>query len=379
MKKTVMLCLSVLTGLGMLFANGTSEKPAAASTATSAVASATTASGLPALTKDTIKVGFIYGSPVGTEGYSYCHDLGRRALEKEGIKTMYLESISETSACEKAMRDLINQGCNVIYATSFGYGEYVLSLAKEYPDVYFNHATGYQTAKNVSTYMGRLYEAEYLTGMVAGMMTKSNQIGFVASFPLPEVVRQINAYMLGAKAVNPKATIEVKWTNSWYDPATETASAKDLVNDGCDVLGAYCDTMNPQSAAARMGKWVTGCSSSGYDALPDKYLTAPLFHYDVFYPENVNQILDGTWKADSKWEGIDHDVVDIDKITNCPPEVSEKVMKARQDIIDKKLDIWKGELKDNKGKVRVEAGQTLTDSDLTSLDWFVDGVIGSVK
>jgi basic membrane protein A len=137
--------------------------------------------------------------------------------------------------------------------------------------------------------------------------------------------------------------------------------------------------MNPQSAAARMGKWVTGCSSSGYDALPDKYLTAPLFHYDVFYPENVNQILDGTWKADSKWEGIDHDVVDIDKITNCPPEVSEKVMKARQDIIDKKLDIWKGELKDNKGKVRVEAGQTLTDSDLTSLDWFVDGVIGSVK
>ncbi|WP_320129654.1 BMP family ABC transporter substrate-binding protein [uncultured Sphaerochaeta sp.] len=350
-----------------------------ADTTTAPVATAT-ASSLPALTKDTIKVGFIYGSSIGNEGYTYTHNLGRLALEKEGIKTMYLENVPETADCEKAARDLIEQGCNVIYAISFGYMQYIANVADEYPNVYFNHATGYITKPNMSTYMGRMYEAQYLTGIAVGLKTKTGKIGFVTTFPIPECVRQVNAFTLGVRSVNPTAVVEVKWTSSWYDPATEKSAATELINKGCDVISAYCDTMNPQMAAAEKGLWATGCSSPGGSIIPDAYLTAPIFHYDVFYSKDVQRILDGTWKSGSSWLGLADGVVGLDELTkNCASGTSEKIEPVKQSLINGSFDMWTGEIKDNQGNVRVKAGETMDDSQLLALDWFVEGVIGSVK
>ena len=339
----------------------------------------TTASGLPALTKETIKVGFLYGSAVGDEGYTYCHDLGRKALEEMGIATAYVENVPETEECEKYCRDLIEvQGCNVIYGISFGMMEYISNVADEYPNVYFNHATGYITKNNMATYMGRMYEVQYLAGIAAGLRTETNKIGFVTTFPIPECVRQVNSLTLGVRSVNPDATVSLKWTSSWFDPATETASAKDLLNSGVDIMCAYCDTMNPQIAAAEAGKWVLGCSSSGYSKCPDNYLTAPLYNYANFYTANVQEILAGTWTGTNQWLGIKDGVVELDKLTNCAEGTEEAVKAARDAIVNGTLSVWAGTIKDNTGVVRVEEGATLTDADLLSLDWLVDGVIGSV-
>lgn len=341
-----------------------------------------TASGLPKLSKEDLKVGFLYNTTIGSEGYVYVHNLGRLALEDMGIKTLYLENVPETSDCEKAARDLIEQGCNVIYAVSFGHMEYIANVADEYPNVYFNHCTGYITKKNMSTYMGKIYQAQYLAGIAAGMRTETNKIGFVTTFPIPEVVRQVNAYTLGARSVNPDATVEVKWTSSWYDPATEKTAASELLNGGCDVIAAYCNSMNPQMAAAERGVWATGGTSPGGEAVvPNAFLTSANFDYAAFYVQDIQEIIDGTWSSAEgfKWRGLDKGVVKLDTITkNCAPGTAEKIETAKQAIIDGTLDMWKGPLKDNKGEVRVKEGETLTDQDLLAIDWFVEGVIGTV-
>jgi basic membrane protein A len=342
-----------------------------------------TASGLPALSLDDLKVGFLYNTTIGSEGYVYVHNLGRIALEKMGIETLYLENVPETSDCEKAARDLIEQGCNVIYAISFGHMEYIAKVAEDYPDIYFNHCTGYITKNNMSTYMGKIYQAQYLAGIAAGMRTETNKIGFVTTFPIPEVVRQVNAYTLGARSVNPEATVEVKWTSSWYDPATEKTAASELLNGGCDVIAAYCNSMNAQMAAAERGVWATGGTSPGGEAVvPDAFLTAANFDYAAFYVQDIQEILDGTWSSAEgfKWRGLDKGVVKLDTITkNCAPGTVEKIEEAKQGIIDGTLDMWKGVLKDNKGVVRIKEGETLTDQDLLAIDWFVEGVIGTVN
>ncbi|MBQ8507998.1 MAG: BMP family ABC transporter substrate-binding protein [Clostridia bacterium] len=333
------------------------------------------------IAKEDLKVGFIYASAIGDEGYTFTHNRGRLALEEMGIETMYLENIPETSDCEKAARDLIDQGCNVIYSISFGHGQYIANVAEEYPDVYFGHCTGYITSDNLNTYMGRMYEAQYLAGIAAGMKTESNKIGIVTTFPIPEVVRQVNSFCLGIRSVNPEATLEVKWTSSWYDPATEKAAATELLNGGCDVIAAYCDTMNPQLTAAEAGAFATGCSSSGYDKIPNAYLTAPLFNYGTYYTADVQAIMDGTREGNtSVWLGMKDGLVELDTITeNCAEGTAEKVEEVKAQILDGSFDMWAGELKDNEGNVRVAAGETLTDADLLALDWFVEGVIGSVQ
>lgn len=333
-----------------------------------------------AIPKDKIKVGFLYVGPVGDEGYSYAHDQGRKELEtKLGVKTVAVENVPENADCEKTIRDLIDQGCNVIYATSFGHGDWVAKVAKEYPDVYFGHATGYLQADNMSNYMGRIEEPRYLSGIAAGMRTASNKIGYVAAMPTAEVIRGINAFTLGVRSVNPKATVEVKWTNSWYDPSMEKSAALELLNGGCDVMAQHCDTTGPQIAAASKGAYCVGYNASGLSASPKSYLTAPLFHWGVFYCEDVQSIIDGTWKSQSYWKGLDSGIVSLDTLSdNCAPGTAEKVEAAKKKILDGSFNVFAGELKDNKGTVRVPAGSQLSDDDLKTIDWFVDGVIGSV-
>jgi len=332
-----------------------------------------------AIAKEDLKVAFLYVGPIGDLGYSYAHDQGRLAIEAMGIHTTYVENVPESAECETQLRQLCEQGYNVIYATSFGYSDYVEKVAKEYPDVYFGHATGYIESNNTGNYMGRVYEARYLAGIVAGLNTKSGKIGYVAAMPIAEVIRGINAFTLGVKSVNPDATVEVKWTNTWFDMAIEKAAAEELLNSGCDVMAQHCDSPAPQIAAEEKGALAIGYNTPTKDSAPGAYLTAPLFHWEVYYTQDIEAIMAGTWKGQSYWTGLSTGMVSLDDLTDlCADGTAEAVAAAQEKIISGELVIFKGEIKDNTGAVKVAADQVLTDAELTSLNWLVEGVIGTV-
>ena len=331
------------------------------------------------IAKEDLKVAFLYVGTIGDLGYSYAHDQGRLAVEAMGITTHYVENVPETSECEAVLRQLCDEGYNVIYATSFGHGEWVEKVAKDYPNVYFGHATGYITGNNYGNYMGRVYEARYLAGIVAAMNSKSGKIGYVAAMQIPEVIRGINAFTLGVRSVNPKATVEVIWTNTWFDVTIEKSAALELINKGCDLIAQHCDSTAPQIAAQEKGVKAIGYNSSTPDAAPKAYLTAPLFHWDVFYKQDLEAIMAGTWKGISYWEGLDKGMVSLDDLTkNCAAGTAEAVEAAKAKIISGEIDIFAGELKDNKGEVRVKKGESLDDAQLQAIDWLVEGVIGSI-
>lgn len=332
------------------------------------------------LTLEDLKVAFLYVGPIGDLGYSYAHDQGRLALEEMGVKTHYVENVPESSDCEVVLRQLCEEGYNVIYATSFGYGEWVEKVAPDYPDVYFGHATGYITGDNYGNYMGRVYEARYLAGIVAGLNSESGKVGYVAAMPIAEVVRGINAFTLGLRSVNPEATVEVIWTNTWFDVTLEKNAAIELINKGCDLIAQHCDSTAPQIAAAEKGVKAIGYNSSTPDAAPTAYLTAPLFHWGVYYQQDIEAILAGTWEGRTYWEGLNVGMVSLDDLTaNCAEGTAEAVAEAEEAIKSGELKIFAGELKDNNGEVRVAAGAEMTDAELQSFDWLVEGVIGSIN
>ncbi len=336
---------------------------------------------LKAIDKDKLHVGFIFVGEVNDLGFTFAHNEARKKLESQGIKTSYVENVAENqSAVEKAANDLITAGCNVIYANSFGHGEYLAQVAKENKNIYFGHATGYLTDTNFSNFMGRIYEARYLAGIVAGLNTTSNKIGYVAAVPIAEVYRGINAFALGVKSVNPDATIEVVWTNTWYDTTLETQAAQSLVAKGCDVMAQHCDSTAPQLVAETAGIKAIGYNCPTAEYTDNTYLTAPIFHWDVFYDEDIKNIIDGTWKSQTYWEGLKNGMVSLDTITdNCADKenVMAKVKEAQDKIISGELVIFQGPLKDNQGNVRFE-GKAMTDADLTSseFNWLLDNVIG---
>ncbi len=331
------------------------------------------------IAKEDLKVGFVYIGKINDEGYTQAHDKGRLALEEMGIECMYVEDVPENADCEKAIRDLIDQGCNVIYTASFGFMDYTVKVAKDFPDVYFGHCSGYQTAENLSTYFGKIYQARYLSGIVAGMRTEINKIGYVAAMPIPEVIRGINAFTLGVQSVNPDATVEVIWTNTWYDPAVEKQAAIELLNKGVDVVAQHQDTTAPQIAAQEKGAYAIGYNSSTPDAAPDAYLTAPLFHWEKFYVDDVQRIMDGTWESRSYWGGIDEGMVSLDALTaNCAEGTQEAVDKAQEAMAAGELHPFAGPLEDQNGEVKVPEGTTMTDDEIWNMNWFVKGVIGTI-
>ncbi len=374
-KKVLAMLLAAGMTLSMCACSGGSTPAATTSGGKTATAVAHKA-----IPTDKIKVGFLYIGVIGDEGYTYQHDQGRLELEKElGVKTMYLENVPETSDCEKSIRDLIDQGCNVIYATSFGHMQWIDNVAKEYPDVYFGHATGYMTESNMSNYMGRIYEPRYLSGIVAGMASKNGKLGYVAAMPTAEVIRGINAFTLGVRSVKPTATVEVKWINSWYDPSLEKSAAVELLNNGCDVLAQHCDTTAPQVAAQEKGAFAVGYNASTLSAASKAYLTAPLFHWGHYYVEDVKNIIDGKWTSQSYWKGLKDGMVSLDKLSdNCPAGAQQKVDEATKKIEDGSLFVFSGEIKDNTGAVKVKAGEKMADADMLAFNWFVDGVIGTI-
>ena len=329
--------------------------------------------------KDNLKVGFIYIGSIHDEGYTQAHDRGRLALEAQGVKCAYVENVPENADCEKAIRDLIDQGCNVIYTNSFGFMDWTLKVANDFPNVYFGHCSGYKRADNMSTYFGKIYQARYLSGIAAGYKTKVNKIGYVAAFPIPEVIRGINAFTLGVQSVNPNATVEVIWTNTWYDPAVEKQGAIELLNKGCDIIAQHQDTTAPQIAAQERGVFAVGYNVSTPSAAPRAYLTAPLFHWDVFYVNDVNTVIAGTWKSRAYWEGFSNGTVSLDTLTaNNDPRAPAAVADAEAKIKSGALEPFTGPLSDQNGAVKVPAGTKMTDDEIWNMGWFVKGVIGVI-
>lgn len=328
-----------------------------------------------------VKVGFIYVGPTGDGGWSYAHEMARQyVVEKLGVETLYKESVEEGPEVENVMKDMIDQGANVIFATSFGYMDYMEKVSKEYPEVKFMHCSGYKMTENMGNYFGRIYEPRYLSGMVAGMKTESDVIGYVAAFDIPEVVRGINAFTLGVQAVNPDAVVKVRWTNTWYDPAKEYEAARALLDEGADVIAQHQDTAGPQQAAQERGVWSIGYHTDMEEAAPDAYMTSPVWDFGPYYVEQIQAVIDGTWTPESYWGSMEDGVVALAPLSkNAPEGAQEAVDEAQAKIASGELKVFAGPIKDQAGNVKVAEGQVMTDDELLSFDWFVQGVEGKIN
>lgn len=328
-----------------------------------------------------VKVGFVFIGTGNDAGYTYAHEQARRYVEETlGVETIYQENVSDSDNSSVAvMQSLIDQGCNVIFANSFGFMEYVHEMALEHPDVIFLHCSGYLDADNMLNYFGRIYQPRYLSGIVAGMKTETNKIGYVAAYPIAEVIRGINAFTLGVRSVNPDATVEVVWTSTWYNPATEKDAAIALLDKGCDVIAQHQDTTAPQQAAQDRGKWAIGYNCDTSDIVPDSFMTAPVWNWGPYYADQVKKVMDGTWKSENYWGGMEDGVVDLAPLTkNAPAGAQEKIDEAKKKILSGDWDVFYGPIKDQSGNIKVPEGSSLTDEELLSFDWFVEGVIGTI-
>ena len=331
--------------------------------------------------EEDMKVGFIYVSPIGDAGWSFAHDQGRLSVEEmNGVKTSYVEAVAEGPDSERVMLNMARKGYKVIFATSFGYMDPMLKVAKQFPDIVFEHCSGFKSAANMGNYFGRMYQARYLSGMVAGAMTKSNILGYVAAFPIPEVIRGINAFTLGAQAVNPKVQVRVVWTKTWYDPATEKEAAKSLLDAGSDVIAQHQDSPGPQEAAQEKGVYSIGYNTDMSMFAPKAHLTAPIWNWAPFYTQTVEKVRSGSWKSTSTWWGMKEGMVDLAPFGPMVPEdVRAKVMNKKAAIIDGSAKLFAGPIKDQKGNVQIPEGKVATDEQLLNMKYFVQGVTGTLQ
>lgn len=341
-------------------------------------------SGTTSKKSDVVKAGFIYVGPADDGGWSQAHDQGRaKMVENLGgkVETIVKENVpEEKSAVISTIRDMVDQGATIIFGTSFGFMDGMAEAAKEFPNVKFEHCSGYTTAENMGTYFGRIEEPRYLSGIVAGLATKSNKIGYVAAMPIPEVIRGIDAFALGVKSVNPEATVNVSWTNSWYDPTVEKAAAEALIQQGCDVTAQHQDSTATMEAAKEAGKLSVGYDLSAAQTMPEVYMTAPIWDFSGYYTKTVQSVIDGTWKSDQYWGGMKDGIVLLDTLTALAPGSAQaKVDEVKKAIESGEFVIFKGELKDQTGTVRVTEGTKMTDEALLSTNWFVDNVVGTLK
>ena len=328
-----------------------------------------------------MQVGFVYVSSIGDAGWSYAHDLGRQMVEKlPGVTTAYVEAVPEGPDAERVMLNMARKGYDVIFATSYGYMDPMLKVAKQFPGVVFMHCSGFKLAKNMGNYFGKIYQPRYLAGMVAGAMTKANILGYVAAFPIPEVLRGINAYTLGARAVNPEAQVRVVWTKTWMDPPKEKEAAKSLLDVGADVIAQHQDTPSPQEAAAERGVYSVGYNSDMSAFAPNSHLTAPIWNWGPYYVETVEKVRKGTWKSESVWLGLETGLVDLAPFGPMVPKtVQEKVLAKKEEIKSGRFKVFSGPIKDQKGELRVAGGTAMSDKDLLGMTWFVQGVVGTTE
>jgi basic membrane protein A len=330
-----------------------------------------------------LKVAFVYVGPISDGGWSYQHNLGRLALEKQfgaRIQTSYVESVPESADAERVIRQLAAKDYAVIFATSFGYMEPTLKVAKLFPKVRFEHATGYKTAANLVTYQARFYEGAYLLGVLAGRMSKTNTLGFIGSFPIPEVIRNIDAFTLGARSVNPKIHTKVVWVDTWYDPGKERQGAEALIAQGADILCQNTDSPAAVQVAEEKGIYAFGWDSDMAKYGPHAQLTANTENWAVYYIDEINKALDGSWSGErqTRW-GIHEGVVALTPLNpSVPADVARLFESKKQAISAGTLLPFAGPIKDNSGAAKVAAGTSVPIDDLMSINWYVEGVDGSI-
>jgi basic membrane protein A len=329
-----------------------------------------------------IKIAFIYIGQPGDLGWTYEHDRGRLMLEDvlgDKVETITVPDVPEGPDAEKAIRDVVEAGASIVFTTSFGYMDPTKTVADQYPDVIFEHCSGYTTGENMSTYFGRIYQPRYLSGLVAGSMTETNVIGYVGAFPIPEVVRGINAFTLGVQAVNPDAEVRVVWTNTWYDPVLEREAAEALLDEGADIIAQHQDTTEPQKAAEERGLLSVGYDSDMAQFVGDSVLTSPVWNWGSYYIDTVQDVLDGSWETHSYWGGLADGVVKLADLSPLVPEdVAALVEDEQAKIVGGDWDVFCGPINDQDGNLVVADGECLDDGAMLGMDWFVEGVAGTI-
>ena len=377
-KRSLLKLAALAAAASALVACGKKDEPAP--TPASAPAPAAEA---PAPAKaDPLKIAFAYVGPVGDGGWTFAHDNARKALEKEfgdRIVTSYVESVPESADAERVIRDMAGQGNKLIFGTTFGYMEPMLKVAADHPDVKFEHATGYKTAENMRTYDSRTYEGAYMAGVIAGKMTQSNTLGVVASIPIPEVVRNINSFTLGAQSTNPKITTKVVWVNEWFNPPKETEAATALINGGADILFQNTDSSAVLQTAEKMGKRGFGWDSDMTAYGPKAHLGSAIIDWAPYYIKAVGEALDGKWATGQTWWGVKEGAIDLVSLAaDVPEDAKAKLEEVRSGLKAGTYNIWKGPISDNTGKEVLAEGTVADDKFLGGINWYVKGVEGKV-
>jgi simple sugar transport system substrate-binding protein len=329
-----------------------------------------------------LKVAFAYVGPVGDAGWTFAHDRARKEVQAafgDKIVTSFVENVPEAADAERVLRDMVDQGNGLIFGTTFGYMEPMLRVAGDAKNVRFEHATGYKTADNLRTYDSRTYEGAYLAGIVAGSMTKTNSLGVVASIPIPEVIRNIDSFTLGALSVNPKVTTRVVWVNKWFDPPKEGEAAQALMNQGVDVLMQNTDSSAVLQTAEKAGKFAFGWDSDMSKFGPNAHLASAIINWAPYYKKAVADVLGGTWKTDKTWWGVKDGAIDLVSVSDKVPAAAKaKVDQVKAGLKEGTMVIWKGPLVDQSGKEVLKAGQTADDGFLVGINFYVKGVEGKV-
>jgi simple sugar transport system substrate-binding protein len=329
-----------------------------------------------------LKVGFVYVAPITDTGWVRQHEEGRQAVEAAfagKVKTTYVENVPEGPDAERVIRDLAQQGNMLIFTPSFGYMEPTLKVAKDFPDVKFESITGYKTAPNVATANARYYEGRYLAGLAAGRMTKSNTAGYVAGFPIPEVLQGINAFTLGMRSVNPNAQVKVVWLNAWFDPPRERDAAMSLFDQGVDVVAFHTGSDAVMRAAQERGKMAVAYHSDMRKAGPDAQIAAVTHRWGDYYKRRTQEVLQGTWKSGNVWGGVKEGMIRVGAFgPKVPKAVQDEVLARQKDIASGKLRPFAGPIVDNEGKAVVAKGAALTDEQILSMNYLVEGVQGKV-
>ena len=331
---------------------------------------------------DKIKAAWVYVGPTGDMGWNYQHDLGRLAVEKalgDRVETIKVENVPESADAERVFTQLAQAGAKIIFATSFGYMDPVIKVAKQFPDVDFEHATGYKSAPNVATYNSRFYEGRFIQGTMAGMITKSGIIGFVAAVPIPEVIQSIDAYAMSARKVRPDVKIKVIYVNEWFNPGKEADAASAMIDQGADVIVQHTDSPAPVQVAERRGAWSFGMSSDMSKFGPTHLITSNVDNWGPYYIARVKMVLDGTWKTASVWGGLENDMLIIPPFNSTTPKAAaEAGEKIKEDLKAGKFIAFEGPIKDQSGAIKVAAGQHLDDGQINSLNWYVEGIEGDL-
>jgi basic membrane protein A len=329
-----------------------------------------------------LKIAFVYVGPIGDAGWTFSHDLGRKAVEAkfgDKVETTYIESVPEGPESERVFNDLARKGYKLIFGTSFGYMDQMENAAKNNPDTIFMNATGFKTAPNLGTYMIMADQARYLEGIAAGSVSKKGQIGFVAAFPIPEVLRHINAFTLGARSVNPNATVRLVWTSTWYDPNVERQAAEGLVGAGVDLLAQYQDSPSTGQVAAEAGIRWTGFNADMSRFAPQAWVTGTTWNWGTIYIKVTQDVLDGKWKSSQIYGVMSEDTMGLAPFgEGVPDEVKAKIAEMEKEIRAGTFNPFTGPIKDNKGNVVIPEGKSATLEELLATNYLVEGVLGSI-